>query len=1135
MESVASEISKRIGYMVHYKDNIKNLKARVVELKAMEVQVQCRVEEGERYVYWSDYRMKSWLSVVVDMLEQVRPFLQDDEVQTLNTINLKSRYELGKRATKMEAHVLALLREAASFPSSSSQSHPLIYGYFGDYFGFESESRQSIISKLLDALMDDKIPSSPDTQLQYFHNLRSLAIEFCDDLKHVFPASVARTLAQLKEIRINDCSKMEGFLYGEREIEVVEFPCLTNLELIGVPNLKCFWVDIDIDNAGAGILPNQSSDDDTAMKTSTSYWKGTSSSMEQLSTSEIKTKSSLGYVELHFVVFPSWIRLPNLEEFRLHGCRLLRVAFPSTIASQLVKLRILEIKWCFKMEYIVGGPEEKDRRSSIPVFPELTSFIVDDLPELMAFSSESHMYLERISLDELKVTKCPKIKTLFETLPPDYETSQNKLLVSTNEVLFKIPPQVQRSINVKFLEVGVCDNLSNVFSTHAANLLMGLERMEIRYCEKMREIVGKEEEEEEEEEQEVFHACDLLSLEFVTFDGCFQLKTFSYKNHFNTPNLKQININGSKYEIIEDLNTTIEKVMSTKSLIFDMKELERIEPVLIPDKDAIRDLEIEGCDKLMNAIPCNLIARLRKLEKLAVRWCDSLEEIFEYEDTINFEEESNVTFSCLEEITMFDLENLKHVFTRIPKTIIGFQKLRKLCVHGCRSLRNIFSVSSVRGLLQLQELKISSCNGLQEIVAKENKEEQASRDRIAFPQLRRIEISDTCTLESFYSGVYDLVMPLLESLHLNKCPCIKKFSNGSLTAPKLHKVQGDCMGTSLIRTSPVVDLDEIITKKKKRTQLRIYNREKLQNIGHDQLPYGDLSQIHELEIQACDELLCAIPSNLKPTDLQKLEKLVVRRCRLLEEIFDQQGASFGSGSITTFSNLEEITLLHLEKLQHVFCEIPKETVCFQKLRKLHIHDCYSLLNIFTVSTAKGLQELKELKLSSCDALEEIVAEGEKEEQAIKDEIVFPQLRSIDISYSPKLVFFYSGIYALKLPSLKSVFLYNCPCMLTFSKGLLITPSEVKVQIDNGNYKLLEDGLNDTMKYKDLLLQQDKNSQGSEEHQQDSEFPSGSKAQMYNNTDGSRLSAEYIAALEHENQMMKRQLTFMEHRIANLEH
>ncbi|KAF2282852.1 hypothetical protein GH714_043150 [Hevea brasiliensis] len=233
--------------------------------------------------------------------------------------------------------------------------------------------------------------------------------------------------------------------------------------------------------------------------------------------------------------------------------------------------------------------------------------------------------------------------------------------------------------------------------------------------------------------------------------------------------------------------------MLTRLLIHCKKILRRIENGQQSECDLsnVRVLEVENCENLVNLIPFNLIECLQKLEKLIVCRCGSLMEMFECQGT-NTDVGYFVTFSHLEEVQLSDLPKLMNIFTKIPENVIGFRKLRKLQVHICASLRNIFSVFVAKGLVQLHELDIESCYMLEEIiVAKEDEqeEEEASKEKIVFPQLRSLQLRSLPNLKCFYSGIYALEFPLLEKLKFCACNGMKTFSYGSLSMPKLKELK----------------------------------------------------------------------------------------------------------------------------------------------------------------------------------------------------------------------------------------------------------------------------------------------------------------------------------------------------------
>ncbi|XP_035548753.1 disease resistance protein At4g27190-like [Juglans regia] len=78
-----------------------------------------------------------------------------------------------------------------------------------------------------------------------FKNLKEIHASGCENLRSLFPTSVARSLMQLENLEIIDCG-VEEIVEGEGEedaIERFEFPQVTFLTLKRLPRLKCGWKD----------------------------------------------------------------------------------------------------------------------------------------------------------------------------------------------------------------------------------------------------------------------------------------------------------------------------------------------------------------------------------------------------------------------------------------------------------------------------------------------------------------------------------------------------------------------------------------------------------------------------------------------------------------------------------------------------------------------------------------------------------------------------------------------------------------------------------------------------------------------------------------------------------------------------
>ncbi|XP_022719739.1 uncharacterized protein LOC111277588 [Durio zibethinus] len=77
-----------------------------------------------------------------------------------------------------------------------------------------------------------------------FQNLNVVSVRYCWSLKNVFPASVARVLPHLKDLRVDSCaveeivSKAEGW---ETSVTNFKFDQVSSLMLWYLPKLKCFY------------------------------------------------------------------------------------------------------------------------------------------------------------------------------------------------------------------------------------------------------------------------------------------------------------------------------------------------------------------------------------------------------------------------------------------------------------------------------------------------------------------------------------------------------------------------------------------------------------------------------------------------------------------------------------------------------------------------------------------------------------------------------------------------------------------------------------------------------------------------------------------------------------------------------
>ncbi|GMY19486.1 probable disease resistance protein At4g27220 [Fagus crenata] len=125
-----------------------------------------------------------------------------------------------------------------------------------------------------------------------------------------------------------------------------------------------------------------------------------------------------------------------------------------------------------------------------------------------------------------------------------------------------------------------------------------------------------------------------------------------------------------------------------------------------------------------------------------------LQQIKDLEYVIDTASNQNPPVACtvLEELELSDLSNLKEIYHGqfLERSFSGaqlasFGNLRCLKLLSCKHLKNVFSLSIARGLVQLHELDIVQCDDIEEIFSNEREDEKAG-DMIKFPKLTYISL-----------------------------------------------------------------------------------------------------------------------------------------------------------------------------------------------------------------------------------------------------------------------------------------------------------------------------------------------------------------------------------------------------------
>eukprot|EP00261_Vitis_vinifera_P039379 XP_019080622.1 PREDICTED: disease resistance protein At4g27190 isoform X1 [Vitis vinifera] len=727
-----------------------------------------------------------------------------------------------------------------------------------------------------------------------------------------------------------------------------------------------------------------------------------------------------------------------LRKVEVKDCNGLKCLFSLSVARGLSRLEEIKVTRCESMVEMVsqGRKEIKEAAVNVPLFPELRSLTLEDLPKLSNFCFEENPVLSK-----------PPSTIVGPSTPPlnQPEIRDGQLLLSLGG-------------NLRSLELKNCMSLLKLFPP---SLLQNLEELRVENCGQLEHVFDLEELNVDDGHVEL-----LPKLKELMLSGLPKLRHIcncdSSRNHFpssmasapvgniifpklfhisleSLPNLTSFVSPG--YHSLQrlhhaDLDTPFPVLFDERvafpSLNFltisGLDNVKKIWPNQIP-QDSFSKLEkvtISSCGQLLNIFPSSLLKRLQSLERLFVDDCSSLEAVFDVEGT-------NVNVD-LEELNVDDghvelLPKLKELM------LIDLPKLRHIC--NCGSSRNHFPSSMAS------------------------------------------------------APVGNIIFPKLSDIFLNSLPNLTSFvSPGYHSLQRLHHADLDT-------PFPVV-FDERVAFPSLDC-LYIEGLDNVKKIWPNQIPQDSFSKLEVVKVASCGELLNIFPSCMLKR-LQSLERLSVHVCSSLEAVFDVEGTnvnvdcsslgntnvvpkitllalrnlpqlrSFYPGAHTSqwpllkyltvemcpkldvlafqqrhyegnldvaFPNLEELEL-GLNRDTEIWPEqFPMDS--FPRLRVLDVYDYRDILVVIPSFMLQRLHNLEVLKVGRCSSVEEVFQlEGLDEENQAKR---LGQLREIKLDDLPGLTHLWkeNSKPGLDLQSLESLEVLDC------KKLINLVPSSVSFQ------------------------------------------------------------------------------------------
>ncbi|KAK0598857.1 hypothetical protein LWI29_000051 [Acer saccharum] len=627
------------------------------------------------------------------------------------------------------------------------------------------------------------------TQQVSLQSLTVVNVEWCNKLRYLFTLSLARSLLQLEELRVENCGSLEHIVEIKEAEENVAADHLQSP--LFFPNLIC-WYDkleqifIEEYNPHLRFFPNLSR---------ISIWR----------CDKLKSMFSVSMANL--------LSLQNLKNLSVSHCNRLRHMFSPSLARNLLQLEKLSIESCGELEYIVSIKEVEENvgnegggGGNDVMFPKLRILELRELENFINFYSEnSSLNMQTAkeqlrdvnllrhglqNLEELKIGGC-RVQVLFQLEGVKQELSFPSLKVlelyylEELECLCKGPTHLLSLPNLKKLTVENCYRLRHMFSPSLARNLLQLEELIIENCGELEYIVSIKA--GENVGRGGGNDVMLPKLRILKLHGLPNFIDFYLKNlslgvqttkkqlrglRHGLPNLEELYIKGCRVQVLFHLEGFEQELTfpSLKELkLYDLEELECLckGPIHLLSLQNLTTLQLDNCHGLTHLFSSTTLVRnLLQLKTIDIKDCRELEQII-VEEHIEDDHVQLGLFPNLFSITVTRCGKLKSLFPVSMAHLLSLQNLTTLKLDDCHGLTHLFLSTLARNLLQLESIHIWNCGELEQITVEDHTEDDHVQLGL-FPNLSSISINGCGKLKTLSPIVTIKTLQKLKTINIGR-------------------------------------------------------------------------------------------------------------------------------------------------------------------------------------------------------------------------------------------------------------------------------------------------------------------------------------------------------------------------------